>query len=174
MATKTGTITALQSSVKTISCTMDSNEFPRTIKLSANLTLSNSSTSSGTVYVYLTDSSKSVTCQFASLTISAKGTVALSSNSTYTINSGTSLKGKALYIVLGYSGVAAGNITVNGVPVNVTITTAVGVKAGDTIYATDRSQIGTSTTAGNSLTDSHFSSGTSASASTFNSQVLGI
>ena len=46
------------------------------------------------------------------------------------------------------------------------------VTAGNYIKATDRSQTGTSTTAGTALSDSHFSSGESASASTFNSRVL--
>lgn len=46
------------------------------------------------------------------------------------------------------------------------------VNAGDPIKATDRSQTGTPTTAGTELSDSHFSSGESADASTFNSRVL--
>lgn len=48
------------------------------------------------------------------------------------------------------------------------------VKAGDKIKATDRSQTGQTTTPGNRITDSHFSAGTSAKASTFNDKVLGL
>ena len=48
------------------------------------------------------------------------------------------------------------------------------VKAGDKIKATDRSQTGQTTTAGDRITDSHFSAGTSAKASTFNDKVLGM
>ena len=48
------------------------------------------------------------------------------------------------------------------------------VTAGNKIMAADRSQTGTSTTAGNVIKDSHFSAGTKAEASTFNSQVLGL
>ena len=47
------------------------------------------------------------------------------------------------------------------------------VTAGNKIKATDRSQTGTSTTAGAVISDSHFSAGTKAQASTFNSKVLG-
>lgn len=46
------------------------------------------------------------------------------------------------------------------------------VTAGNYINATDRSQTGTTTTAGSQLSDTHFSSGESAAASTFNSRVL--
>lgn len=46
------------------------------------------------------------------------------------------------------------------------------VTAGNYIKATDRSQTGTPTTAGSTLSDSHFSNGESAAASTFNSRVL--
>lgn len=46
------------------------------------------------------------------------------------------------------------------------------VTAGNYIKATDRSQTGTATTAGSTLSDSHFSNGESAAASTFNSRVL--
>lgn len=48
------------------------------------------------------------------------------------------------------------------------------VVAGNKILATDRSQTGTSTTAGAVMTDSHFSSGTLIQASTFNTKVLGL
>ena len=48
------------------------------------------------------------------------------------------------------------------------------VVSGNKILATDRSQTGTSTTAGNVMTDSHFTAGTKIQASTFNSQVLGL
>ena len=46
------------------------------------------------------------------------------------------------------------------------------VVAGNYILATDRSQTGTATTAGTTLSNTHFSSGESADASTFNSRVL--
>ena len=48
------------------------------------------------------------------------------------------------------------------------------VTAGNKILATDRSQTGTTTTAGTVMQDSHFTAGTKIEASTFNSQVLGL
>ena len=47
------------------------------------------------------------------------------------------------------------------------------VTAGNKIKATDRSQTGTTTTAGAIIQDSHFTAGTKAQASTFNTKVLG-
>ena len=77
------------------------------------------------------------------------------------------------------------NLSINGsnqftMPAqNVSVTanwsrTYTAVTAGEKIMATDRSQTGTSTTAGNVMSDSHFTSGTKIEASTFNSQVLGL
>ena len=48
------------------------------------------------------------------------------------------------------------------------------VNAGDKIVVANRSQTGTTTTQGAVISDTHFSAGDSAAASTFNSRVLGI
>lgn len=48
------------------------------------------------------------------------------------------------------------------------------VTKGNKIKATDRSQTGTSTTAGNKISDSHFTAGTIIKASDFNDKVLGL
>ena len=62
------------------------------------------------------------------------------------------------------------NITVSCTFTNSRTATVVGGK----IKATDRSQAGISTTVGTKISDSHFSAGTKAQATTFNSQVLGL
>ena len=62
----------------------------------------------------------------------------------------------------------AGNVTVKAF-FKVTYTQVV---VGNQIKATDRSQTGTATTVGNEISDSHFTAGESALASTFNSRVL--
>lgn len=71
--------------------------------------------------------------------------------------------------------------TYSGGHLNVTFTLTVefgasytAVTAGNKILATDRSQTGTTTTAGTVMQDSHFTAGTKIEASTFNSQVLGL
>ena len=56
----------------------------------------------------------------------------------------------------------------------ITYSTANAVSAGNPIRASDRTQIGVGTTVGAAISDSHFSAGTPADASTFNSQVLGL
>ena len=77
------------------------------------------------------------------------------------------------------------NLSINGsnqftMPAqNVSVTanwakTMTAVTAGNKILATDRSQTGTTTTAGTVMQDSHFTAGTKIEASTFNSQVLGL
>lgn len=62
------------------------------------------------------------------------------------------------------------------VDITITVTTEASytpVTQGNVIKATDRSQTGTSTTAGDVISDTHFSAGTIMTASDFNSVILG-
>ena len=84
------------------------------------------------------------------------------------------LAGKAVYIqIRGLNNINTNSTSGKAITLQ-TASAYTAVTAGNVIKATDRSQTGTSTTAGNVMTDSHFSSGTKIEASTFNSQVLGI
>ena len=93
-------------------------------------------------------------------------------------NTAKLLKGQALYLKSVGIGLAPSDNAYIGTygAITMTINTAIAATAvtkGNKILATDRSQIGTPTTAGEVMTDSHFASGTLIEASTFNSKVLG-
>ncbi len=88
----------------------------------------------------------------------------------------SALKGKRLYGKVvpvtqsGGSGVVINTrYDYNGLQISIVFN----ITKGEIIKASDRSQTGTSTTAGTVMKDSHFSSGTKITASSFNSTVLG-
>lgn len=89
----------------------------------------------------------------------------------------SALKGKRLYgMVVPNSSSGGSGVVINTRANDGGLLTSLVFKAvaGEIIKATDRSQTGTSTTAGAIMKDSHYSSGTKITASSFNSTVLGI
>lgn len=135
--------------------------------------LKNYSASQKNITLYLCDSSGNNAVNVFSRAISGGGTVTSDTTSKSVNLSG--LAGKKLYgkvVSDGNNSIKVHNYFAFSLTYTYTVMTA--VVQGDSCVVADRSQTGTTTTQGASMSDSHFSAGTEIKASTFNSNVLGL
>ena len=176
MASRQGYLGGQITNTNRVSCglTMPSGEFP--VKITGFSGTLYAANASGNITVTLCDSSGGNAYTMA--TIASNGTLkmVLGNNSpTYSAAQvrATGLIGKAIYIQVRGLGTINTNDTSGRV---ITIETSdklyTAVTAGNKIMASDFTQTGGSATVGNTISNSNFSSGTKAEASTFNSKVL--
>lgn len=158
--------------------TMGANEYPMQITEvgSGSITVGGSG-SSVTSHLYFCDSAGNNAYQIFQVT-GVTNTMLSSTYSASTYNKSvdgcTGLKGKALYLKITGGNLLNAGCAGKSIKIKTTGTFYTAVEAGNKILATDRSQTGTTTTAGTVMSDTHFTAGTKIEASTFNSQVLGL
>lgn len=183
MATRTGVLSTGGNFVnwRGIDIILSATEVPITIKFgSPGMVLVNGNNEQVTFRLYLVvDNSWTNYSTLGDITIAALTSSTV--NTTYTITAGdrSKFKGKELYLrgwvtTDGNSTTRTAKITLSS-NTGITVTTRTGVIAGNQIYKTDLTDNGiTPDDASLIKYRAKFSSGTTASASTFNSQVLGI
>ena len=164
-----------------VSCgmTLSSGEYPTKITGFTGTLYAANGLGDGKITITLCDSAGGNAYTVASLASSGTTIMVLGTNSpTYSQPAVAcrNLAGKAIYMeVRGLNYIQTNSTSGKAITIETSTAPAyTAVSAGNKIMAADRSQTGTTTKAGDVISDSHFSSGTSAAASTFNSQVLGL